>query len=74
MFRGVNVNDYLSVPLSKDLHKTITQRWRKYFPYGMNYKNITKPQMRRAIKSIYKDMPKLLEQVLDWFEDNWRKE
>jgi hypothetical protein len=29
--------------------------------------------MEKAIKEVYKDMPQLLDEVLDWFRKNWRK-
>ena len=74
LFKKVkNTDDYLSIPLTKDLHKTITKRWRDYFPYGTNYKKITKTEMRKAIKEVYKDMPQLLKEALEWFEKNWKK-
>ena len=74
LFKKVkNTDDFLSIPLTKDLHKTITKRWRQYFPYGTNYNKITKSQMRKAIKYVYRDMPQLLEKALEWFEKNWKK-
>ena len=82
LFKGCNVNDFLSIPLAKKLHKTITKRWRnlhktnryfKYFKYGARYMNITYTMMEKAIKEVYKDMPQLLDEVLDWFRKNWRK-
>ena len=68
-----STDDFLSIPLTKDLHKIITKRWREYFPYGMNYSKITKSQMRKAIKYVYRDMPQLLEETLKWFEKAWKK-
>ena len=73
LFKGIDVKDYLSIPLEKELHKVITKRWRKILPYGMNYKKITKKQMEKAIKEVYKDMPQLLEETLKWFKRNWKK-
>ena len=29
--------------------------------------------MEKAIKEVYKDMPQLLKETLDWFKKNWRK-
>lgn len=29
--------------------------------------------MRAAIKKVYKDMPQLLNETLQWFEKNWKK-
>ena len=31
-------NDYPAIPISKDLHRVITNRWRKEIPYGTDYK------------------------------------
>lgn len=74
LFKKVkNTDDYLSIPLTKDLHKKITKRWRDQFSYGTNYRKITKNQMRNAIKKVYKDMPQLLDEALEWFEKNWKK-
>ena len=82
LFRGCNVDNYLSIPLSKELHRTITNRWRnlhktnryfKYFKYGSNYTKITYTMMEKAIKEVYKDMPQLLYETLTWFRKNWRK-
>ena len=73
LFKGIKVDDYLSIPLDKNFHKIITKRWRDIFPYGMKYKKITKSQMKNAIKKVYKDMPQLLNETLKWFEKNWRK-
>jgi hypothetical protein len=39
----------------------------------MNYDKITKAEMRKAIKEVYKDMPQLLKEALEWFEKNWKK-
>ncbi len=73
LFRGINVNDYLSIPLSKQLHQTITSRWRKAIPYGTNYAKLSKSKLRNAINEVYYDMPWLKKEVLAWFERNWKK-
>ena len=74
LFRKVKkTDDYLSIAITKELHRTITNRWRQCFPYGTNYRKITKSQMRAAIKKVYKDMPQLLNETLQWFEKNWKK-
>ena len=82
LFKNCHVDDFLSIPLGKELHKTITNRWRnlhkkdryfKYFKYGSNYTKITYTMMEKAIKEVYKDMPQLLDETLDWFRKNWRK-
>ena len=72
LFKNTKTDDYLSIPLSIKFHNVITQRWRSYFPYGMNYKNISKSEMRKAIKWVYRDMPKVRDETLRWFEKNWR--
>ena len=74
LFKKVaSTDDYLSIPLTKELHKIITKRWRDYFSYGMDYMDISKTKMRKAIKQVYKDMPQLLDEALEWFEKNWMK-
>lgn len=80
LFSG-SAGNFLSIPLTKDLHRIITNRWRnlyklgdefKYFKYGSNYLNITYSMMERAIKEVYGDMPGILDDVLEWFRKNWR--
>ena len=64
---------FMSIPLEKELHKTITKRWRKEFKYGYKYSTITYSQMEKAIKNVYFDMPALKKVALDWFKKNWMK-
>ena len=66
-------NLFMSIPLDKSLHKTITQRWRKEFKYGYKYSEITYSQMKKAICNVYRDMPALKKVALDWFKKNWMK-
>ena len=82
LFNGCRIGDYLTVPLTKEFHKTITKRWRdlyktdeyfKFFKYRSNYKKITREMMEKAIKEVYKDMPELMNEALIWFRANWRK-
>jgi RHS repeat-associated protein len=62
----------MAVPISKKLHKTITKRWRKEFKYGYDYSKITKKQMKKAIKNVYKDMPALKKYALKYLEEVWK--
>ena len=80
LFSG-KVGDFLSIPLTKELHQIITNRWRnlhkvsdlfEHFKYGSNYSEITFSMMEEAIKEVYKDMPGLLEEVLEWLRKNWK--
>ena len=80
LFSG-KVGDFLSIPLTKELHQIITNRWRnlhkvsdlfEHFKYGSDYSEITFSMMEEAIKEVYKDMPGLLEEVLEWFRKNWK--
>ena len=63
---------FLSVPIDKDLHKTITKRWRNVCKYGFNYKNITKKEMKSYIRAVYYDMPKLRDEALKWMDRYWK--
>ena len=72
VFKGLTQGKMMSIPLSHELHKTITQRWRSYFPYGYNYNTITKERMRNAIKYVYRDMPELKEVALDYLDEVWK--
>lgn len=63
----------MSIPLTKELHQTITNRWRKAIPYGTNYSKISYSKMEKSIKEVYKDMPELKKQALKWLKQNWKK-
>ena len=52
-------NDYPAIPISKDLHRVITNRWRKEIPYGTDYKKLNKKTLIKAANQVYKDMPEL---------------
>lgn len=67
----VGGNYFLSVPIHKGLHKTITKRWRNVCKYGTNYNNITMKQMKSYIRAVYYDMPKLRDQALKWLDQHW---
>ena len=58
---SLKASDYPSVPLSKELHRKITNRWKKVEPYqGKNkYKKLTKKQLLRDARIVYHDMPEL---------------
>lgn len=73
LFKGVKEANFMSIPLSKEVHQTITNRWRKAIPYGTDYSKISYSKMEKAIKEVYKDMPELKKQALKWFKQNWRK-
>ena len=81
LFTG-STGNFLSIPLTHDLHRIITNRWQnlhklssdfRLFKYGSNYSQITYSMMEKAINAVYGDMPWLLDQVLEWFRKNWRK-
>ena len=82
LFKKCDSKDFLSIPLSKELHKVITKRWMnlykkdnyfKYFKLGSDYTKITYTMMEKAIEEVYKDMPQLLEETSRWFRKNWGK-
>ncbi len=68
----VGKDSFLSVPLTKELHKTITKRWRNVCKYGTDYKNIGKKQMKAYVRAVYYDMPKLRDQALKWLDQHWK--
>ena len=56
----LKATDYPCIPITKGLHKKITQRWRKAIPYGSNgkkYNKLTKKKLLKAIDKVYYDMP-----------------
>ena len=61
----LNERDYPSVPLTPELHRKITKRWRKVVPYGINYRKITKDQLIRYCRIVYNDMPELRKVAID---------
>jgi len=76
------IGDFLSIPLTEELHQIITNRWRnlhkvddifKNFAYGSDYLRITYAQMIMAVKEVYRDMPEIMDEVLDWVRKNWRR-
>ena len=80
LFKG-STGEYLSVLLSDDMHQTITNRWRNLhkindifenFAYGSNYRKITFDLMEQAVNEVYKDMPAVLDDVLEWMKKNWK--
>ena len=76
------IGDFLSIPLTEELHQIITNRWRnlhkvddifKNFAYGSDYLRITYAQMIMAVKEVYRDMPEIMDEVLEWVRKNWRR-
>ena len=73
LFKNTKEGHFMSIPLTKELHNTITQRWRKAISYGTDYNKVTYSQMEKAIKDVYSDMPELKKQALKWLKQNWKK-
>ena len=67
----VKAKDMMSVPLSKELHKEITRRWREVHQYGKPYGTLDKSTMKYYIEKVYKDMPALKEYALKYLNDTW---
>ena len=81
-------DDFLSVPLTKELHQKITNKWRNImneprfknrkkfgiFGYGGGYAGITYDMMEEVIEEVYKDMPEFLDITLEWFKKHWKGE
>lgn len=65
--------EMLSIPLSKNLHKKITKRWKKQIGYGTNYSSVTKKKLLVACDKVYGDMPKLKTIAKRWIEANYWK-
>ncbi len=53
-------NSMLSVVVTKSEHQKFTNEWRKYIPYGTDYRAYTKGQIWEIAQIIYKDYPALL--------------
>lgn len=65
--------EMLAVPLSKDLHKKITKRWRRTIGYGKKYNKISKGELLNACDKVYYDMPKLNEVAKNWINSVYGK-
>lgn len=65
--------EMLAVPLSKDLHKKITKRWRRRIGYGKKYNKISKGELLNACDKVYYDMPKLNEVAKNWINSVYGK-
>lgn len=70
--KKVSAGRMMAVPMSKSLHRTITNRWKKEIPYGVDYKNISKARMIRAINNVYYDMPALKKYALKYLDEVWK--
>ncbi len=66
-------NDYPAIPISKDLHRVITNRWRKEIPYGTDYKKLNKKTLIKAANQVYKDMPELRKVAIKIIEKYYSK-
>ena len=66
-------NDYPAIPISKDLHRVITNRWRKERPYGTDYKKLNKKTLIKAANQVYKDMPELRKVAIKIIEKYYSK-
>lgn len=52
-------SSYPSIPMSKELHREITKRWRKVFPAGTRATDLNRRIMINACKKVYRGMPEL---------------
>lgn len=69
---GLKGIDMLSIPLTKKLHRKITNRWRKIVPYGTSLKKFSKKEMLSYCRAVYHDMPKLKDIATSYVNKNWR--
>ena len=60
-------------PLTPELHRKITKRWRKVVPYGINYRKITKDQLIRYCRIVYNDMQELRKVATDTIIKYYKK-
>jgi len=69
MKNGIKKGNMASIPLEKEVHREITNRWRKVIPYGSKYKKLNKDDLITAVEKVYFDMPKLKEKALECVND-----
>ena len=58
---GIDVDDMLSVALTKAEHRQFTKAWREIFKYGMDYSSLTREDIWDAAQIIYEGYPELIE-------------
>ena len=71
LLKGISKNSYPSIPLTRGLHRKITNRYRKCIRGLVGYKQtreLTKTMIIEQYKEIYKDMPGLRDIALDIIE------
>ena len=62
----VKVDDYLSIPLGKAVHRVITNRWRKEIPYGTDYRKISYAKMKNINERNYGDLSEAVAFVINF--------
>ena len=58
---GIDINNMLSVAVTKSEHQVFTNAWRSIFPHGMDYTDVTIDMLWDAAQVVYKDYPELLD-------------
>ena len=57
----IDINNMLSIAVTKDEHQAFTNAWRAAFPYGMDYSTLTRQDIWSVAQDIYEDYPEVLE-------------
>ena len=72
---NIDQSDFLSIPLTKELHRVFTNLWRDAIGYSNSSAEITtqtanKDAILNAVKKIYGEWPTLLKLIEDFIEKN----
>lgn len=71
LLEGISKNSYPSIPLTRGLHRKITNRYRKYIREITRYnvcETLTKAKVIEQYEKIYKDMPGLRDIAIEIIE------
>lgn len=62
---GKSQSEIASVAIDKKLHQKITKRFRQACPTGIDYSRLSKKQLKKIVKKVYRDMPALKKIALE---------
>jgi RHS repeat-associated protein len=61
-----NSDDMLSIPMTKELHRIFTNKWREVVAYKKRLENMD--ELIKTIDDVYEKYPELLGQIKDWLK------
>ncbi|WP_027358054.1 tetratricopeptide repeat protein [Desulforegula conservatrix] len=70
---GVDPDIIPSICLTKEEHRSYTNKWREYIPYGKEYNNLSIQTIIKVFTEIYNDNPCIIKKLLKFLEKNLEK-